>query len=201
VSAADSVAGGSRTDFHLGVSVAVLAALVAIVDVLAGRVGSAELLAVEEKVSAYQWFQAKSLKETVAEGRSATLRALLDGGVIAADHEQGVRAAITAADADAARYAGEKAVILGGGTLDGQAVTGARTLEAQAKDANAVGDVLDVARLLLDLSLLLGGVGVAVAHPRLERVLLRVVVVLGLGGAAVAAWGALLWRAALVQFG
>lgn len=172
--------GSSRTDFHLGVAVAIVAALVAIVDLANGRFGDDELIATEEKVSAYLWFNAKGIKESVAESQRDLLGALVVTGVVAADRQGDVATIIAGNDAEVARFAREKAAILDGGVIDGQRVVGARALEARASRLDRVGNFLDVSMLFLHLSLLLGGVGIAVSHKELERTLLKIVV----GGAA-----------------
>jgi hypothetical protein len=188
--------GSSRTDFHLGVAVAIVAALVAIVDLVGGHIGDEELLATEEKVSAYLWYQSKGIKESQAEGQRDLLRALVVGGAVSAEHRAEIDALVASNAADVARYGQEKRAILEGGTVDGTPVNGARSFEHRAQSLSRVGDLLDVAMLFLHLALLLGGVGVAVAHKQLERALLRIVIVAAALGVVIAAASGIVWLAA-----
>ena len=183
--------GASRTDFHLGVTVAIVAALVAIVDLVNGHVGNDEQVAVAEKVSAYAWFQSKGIKEAVAASERDTLHALLDAGAVDDAHRSGVEKVAQRAAADAVRYEGEKSAILEGGVIDGKPIVGARAIEARAAALNRTGDVLDIGELFLHLALLLGGVGVAVSHKGFERAVLGLVVSLGALGVGVAVYAIL----------
>lgn len=188
--------GSSRTDFHLGVAVAIVAALVAIVDLVGNHIGDEELIATEEKVSAYLWYQSKGIKESQAEGQRDLLKALVLGGAVAAEHRAEIDALVTANAADVARYGQEKRAILEGGSVDGVAIPGARAIEKRAQRLSSVGDLLDVAMLFLHLALLLGGVGVAVEHKQLERVLLRIVVAGAALGVVIALASGVVWLAA-----
>lgn len=185
--------GGSRTDFHLGVAVAIVAALVAIVDLIGGHIADEELLATEEKVSAYLWYQSKGIKESQAEGQRDLLKALVTGGAVSPEHRGEIDALVLQNTRDVERYAREKRAILEGGTVDGATVIGARDFELRAQRLSSVGDLLDVAMLFLHLALLLGGVGVAVQHKELERVLLRIVIAGASLGVLITAASALLW--------
>jgi hypothetical protein len=114
------------------------------------------------------------------------MRAMLEGGLIPEERRASVEQIAAGFDADARRYEAEKRAILEGGTVDGASVDGARTWAERATRLGAIGDVLDVAMLLLHLALLLGGVGVAISHRGLERALLRIVVALAGTGVLVA---------------
>jgi hypothetical protein len=188
--------GLSKIDFHLGVSVAIVAALVAVVDLANGRVGDDEIIANQEKESTYQWFQAKSIKETLAEGNRDTLLILAESGLIAQDKRDSVDRLIKAGDLEVSRYRREKNTIMDGGTIDGQRVPGATFWAGRAHALSEVGDALDVAMLFLHLALLLGGVGVAVQHKKLERALLKIVMTFAALGVVGALVGALLWMRA-----
>ena len=64
-----------------GVTLAVFAAVLAVADLGGGKYGGDEGLASNEKASALMWYQSKSIKQTLAEGQSETLRSLLAGYV------------------------------------------------------------------------------------------------------------------------
>jgi hypothetical protein len=185
--------GMSKIDFHLGVSVAIVAALVAVVDLANGRVGDDEIIANQEKESTYQWYQAKSIKETLAEGNRDTLVILAESGLIAQDKRDSIDRLIKAGDLEVSRYRREKNTIMDGGTLDGQNVPGATFWSTRARALADVGDALDVAMLFLHLALLLGGVGVAVQHKKLERALLKIVLTFAALGIVLAVVGAAMW--------
>jgi len=183
----------SRVDFHLGVSVAIVAALVAVVDLVNGRLGDDQIIAVQEKDSAFVWYQAKSIKETLAEGNRNTLETLEESGLIANERKDAVDRLIKHNDLEISRYRREKTTILEGGPIDGQTIPGARYWEARATALDHAGDAFDVAMLFVHLALLLGGIGVAVQHPKFERVLLRIVIGLGVAGVIGGGIGTVLW--------
>lgn len=181
------------TDFKLGVAVAIVAAITALVDLGSGRLGNEQLIAVSERTSAYMWHQAKSIKEASTEGRHLTLKALQEAGALPNADAARLQASIQTFHEDALRLDRDKQAILEGGQVDGQPVTGARQWQRRADALGRAGDIVDAALLLLHMALLLGGVGIASQDARLEKLLLRIVVSSGVLGVAVSLVGAGVW--------
>ena len=57
----------NRLELITGLLIAVFAAILAIVDLGAGKFGKEQILANNQKTEAYQWYQSKSIKQTLTE--------------------------------------------------------------------------------------------------------------------------------------
>jgi hypothetical protein len=159
-----------RFELLCGVSIAIIAAILSITDLGAGKFGDDELLAHNEKSGAYLWYQSKGIKETLVEGQRDTLQTLVAAGSINAEQLPAVQGLITKLDSRVARYGREKNEILKGSAsvgranwaqeVDGQLgrVTGANEWEAKAAALGHAGDLFDYASLFLQLSLVLGAI-------------------------------------------
>ncbi len=162
--------GSKKFELLCGVSIAVIAAILAISDLGAGKFGDDELLAHSEKSSAYLWYQSKGIKETLVEGQRDTLQALLAANSIAEEQLPAVRQLMTKLDSRITRYGREKNEILKGSAsvgrenwsqeVDGQLgrVTGAAEWETKAAALGQAGDLFDYSALFLQLSLVLGAI-------------------------------------------
>jgi hypothetical protein len=153
-----------------GLSIAIIAAVLAISDLAAGKFGDDELLAHNEKGSAYLWYQSKGIKETLVEGQRDTLQALLAADSIADAQKPAVQQLLTKLNSRVERYGREKNEILKGSAAFGRAkwsqevdgqlglVVGAAEWEAKAAALGQAGDLFDYAALFLQLSLVLGAI-------------------------------------------
>ena len=169
-----------RYEVISGLTLAVLAAVLAVADLGGGKYGDDEIIGTNEKASAYAWYQAKSLKQTVLEQQEALLKALQTAGSIAPEAKAGVDAQIQALDADISRYKAEKKEIMEGSDAvgpEGQVlekdgtpgpVVGAKEWEARLVVLGNAGDVFDLSTLYLQLCLVLGAVGLVLQQPRLR---------------------------------
>ena len=186
--------GGKRFEILCGVTLALLAAVLAITDLGAGKYGDDELIAHNEKASAYLWYQAKSIKETLVEGQRDTLQALVVAGAVRPEQLPAVEGLIRKLDQGAARYDKEKKEILLGSAQVGRAgwaqevdgelgrLTGAQEWEQQAVGLGAAGDVFDLATFFLQVCLVIGAISLVVQHEKLRRTLYGLMVALGLTG-------------------
>ena len=66
----------------LGLFLAVFAAMLAINDLGGGRYGDDEMIAHNKQTEAYNWYQSKSLKQSLVEGQRDLLKALLTADAI-----------------------------------------------------------------------------------------------------------------------
>jgi hypothetical protein len=198
--------GPKRFEILCGVSIAVLAAILAISDLGAGKFGDDELLAHSEKGSAYLWYQSKGIKETLVEGQRDTLQALLAADSIADEQLPAVRELLTKLDSRIARYGREKNEILKGSAGVGRAnwsqevegqlghVIGATEWEAQAVALGRAGDLFDYSALFLQLSLVLGAISLVTQSAKPRLAFYTLMVILGIVGSGFAV---LAFRAAL----
>jgi Domain of unknown function (DUF4337) len=190
--------GGKRFEILCGVTLALLAAVLAVTDLGAGKYGDDELIAYNEKAGAYLWYQAKSIKETLVEGQRDTLQALVVAGAVRPEQLPAVEGLIRNLDQGAARYNKEKKEILLGSAKVGRAgwaqevdgelgrLTGAQEWEKQAVDLGAAGDVFDLATLFLQICLVVGAISLVVQHVKLQRTLYGLMLTLGLAGSVCA---------------
>ncbi len=65
-----------------GTLIAIFATCLAILDLYAGKFGDDEIIASNEKSATYEWFQAKGVKEIVAESQAHILKSLVTSGAI-----------------------------------------------------------------------------------------------------------------------
>jgi Domain of unknown function (DUF4337) len=181
-----------------GLVIALFAAVLAITDLGAGKYGDDELIAHNEKGSAYLWYQSKGIKETLVEGQRDTLKALVEAGSIKPEQLPAIAKMVQSLDADAARYGKEKKEILLGSKTVGQEswaqdvggemgkVVGAQEWQAKADVLNDVGDVFDYSTLFLQICLVMGAMSLILQDAKLGRTFFTAMIVLGLIGAGFA---------------
>jgi hypothetical protein len=184
----------TRQDIVAGVTLAVFAAVLAICDLGAGKYGDDEILVANEKAAAYSWFQSKSVKQTLVEGESSMLKALVDAGAIDNGKIHAVREHIGKLDGKAAVYEKQKNEILLGSKAVGQdkwaqdvegemgKIVGAKEWEVKGEALGKSGDVFDMGTLFLQLCLVLGAIGIVMQGLVAKRVFWGAMIVLGLVG-------------------
>lgn len=183
-------------ELRFGLTLAIFAAALAINDLGAGKFGDDELKETNEKASAYMWYQAKGIKESLAEGQRDMIQTLLQGGAVSEEKAGDLRKVAEHLDAEVARYKKDKKEILLGSAAVGQEnwtqevdgklgqVIGAKEREATISKLSDAGDVFDFGTLCLQLSMVLGAIGLLLKIPRFRKVTLTTLVVLGCAGIA-----------------
>lgn len=192
-----------RYEMISGLTLAVLAAVLAVADLGGGKYGDDEIIGTNEKASAYAWYQAKSLKQTVLEQQKQLLEALITAGSIAPEAKAGVDAQIQSLETDITRYKAEKKEIMEGSDAvgpEGQVlekdgtpgpVVGAKEWEQRLEVLGRAGDVFDLSTLFLQLCLVLGAVGIVLHQPKMRWLFYAAMVGTGVIGSvyAVQAYG------------
>jgi hypothetical protein len=183
-----------RFDVLCGVTIAVFAAILAITDIGARHYSDDELIANNEKATAYQWYQAKTVRETVVEGQVATMMVLIEAGAVEPDKVAAVEAIAADTAAEVERYGREKNEILLGSKVVGQAnwaqdfngemgeIIGANEWDRTARDLGAAGGKFDLSTLLLQLSVVLGPISLVTSTPIVRNSFFRATVAAGLIG-------------------
>ena len=196
----------SRFELMCGVLIAVYAAMLAVTDLGAGKFGDDQIIASNEKASAYQWYQSKSIKESLIEGQQALIETLTAAGVVQADKRSALDDVSKKLQLDITRYKAEKSEILLGSQKVGEAnwvqaiegkkglVTGATEWAARADGLDAAGDIFDRATLFLQLCLVVGAITLILQNPRSRRAFFILANLLGVIGSVI---GVLAFRAAL----
>jgi hypothetical protein len=184
-------------EIRFGVTLAIFAAVLSINELFSGHYGDDELQLSNEKSSAYLWYQAKGIKESLSEGQKDLVDALLKGGAIKAEATASMEQLSKDLQAAAHRYKKEKKeIMVGSKSLDpkdwaqdvdgklGQ-VVGAKEIETQLEKLGAAGDRFDLATLALQLCLVMGAIGLTMGDKKLKNFLYGTMVVLGIVGSLV----------------
>jgi len=186
--------GDRKFEVVCGVTIAVFAALLAITDIGARHFSDDELIANNEKATAYQWYQAKTVRETIVESEGDTIKLLIEAGVVPPEKLAAVEDLSAHASVEAARYAKEKNEILLGSQAVGEenwaqdfngemgAIVGAAEWDSKARELGAAGGKFDLATLLLQLSVVLGPISLVSSIPIMRRSFFRATVLVGLVG-------------------
>ncbi len=198
--------GARRFELLAGLTLAVFAAVLAVVDLGGGKYGDDEIIGTNEKASLYQWYQSKSIKQSVAEQQGSLLTALLEAGAVAPTGESAIRAQIAKSTSEVARYDAEKAEILKGSDAVGPAgqvlevdgekgkIVGTKGWETTLATLGAAGDKFDMSTLWLQLSLVLGAVSLVLQAQRLKNIFYGAMVI---GGVLGSVYGVLAFQIAM----
>jgi hypothetical protein len=181
-----------RFEIISGITIAVFAAVLAVIGLGAGRYGGDELIAHNEKAEAYEWYQSKAIKQTLIESQKDLLQSFIDSGAIAADKTKSVKKYIDQLGKDITRYGSEKKEILLGSSKVGKKnwvqedkdgklgnITGANEWDAQANKLGDAGDWFDLSTLFLQLCLVLGAISLVIRQMMLKYSFYAVFVVIG----------------------
>lgn len=153
-----------------GVILAFLAAALAITDLAGGNYSEERMVAHNQEAEAFNWYNSKSIKQTMVESQAGMLEALIVSGTIENVQVSAVQDELAGLNETALRYSREKVEILEGSTavgeenwmqdVDGELgkVIGANEWKALAESLSTVGDIIDNAVLFLQLSLVLGAI-------------------------------------------
>ena len=185
----------STFEMICGLTLAILAAVLAITDLGAGKYGDDEIIAHNQKANAFDWFQAKGIKQSLVEGQRDPLRILLDSRVIPPEAEGSMGKLLSSLEADIGRYQKERKELLLGSKAVGQEnwvleedgklgqVKGAREWEAETKTLGAAGDTFDIATFFLQICLVMGAVSLIIKGKRMRNSFYGMMVLLGAVGA------------------
>lgn len=192
-----SHSGENFWDLLFGGSIALIAAFLAINDLGGGKYGDDELQLANDKTSAYTWYQSKGIKESLAEGQRDLGKMLLSSGSIAPEQRPALEKMTEDLNSKIARYKKEKAEILLGSQAVGKEnwtqdvdgvmgkVTGAKEVEARQGVLSDAGDRFDVANLFLQLSIVMGAIGILIKKNTHKKVFYIATVGLGVVGLTV----------------
>ncbi len=192
----DEKGGGKSSTFEMicGLTLAVLAAILAITDLGAGKYGADEIIAHNQKANAFDWYQAKGIKESLVEGQRDMLQLLIDAGVVAVDNQERMSGLLSSLNQEIDRYQKEKKEILRGSSAVGEGnwmleqdgergqIKGALEWEAEAEALGVVGDTFDLATLFLQICLVTGAISLLLKGERLRNTFYGLTIGLGAVG-------------------
>ena len=181
-------------EVYFGLALSVFAAILAINELGGSKFGDDEIQLGNEKTKAYMWYQSKSIKESLAKGQVELLDVLGQSGAIVAEKAAAMSKLKEQIKQDVARYKKEKDEILKGSKavgpenyaqdVDGKmgVVVGAKELENQQAGLGAAGDKFDIATLFLQISLVLGAIGLITKSKNVRLYFFAGLLSLGLTG-------------------
>ena len=189
-----------RFELVCGLCLAVLAVVLAMTSLGAGRCGDDQVLAANETASAYSWYESKSVTQTVLQGQYDMLKALMASGSINTAQAPAIDRVLGGLYKDISRYKKEKSEILLGSKRVGREnwardvggkygqVTGAKEWEARAGNLDRAGNVFDLAALLLQLCLVLGAISLVFEARHLRWSFFSAMLALGAAGTVISAF-------------
>lgn len=184
----------NKFETRCGVMIAIFAAIMAITDMFGGKYGEDEIKFINEKSSAYMWYQAKSIRATVTEGQRDMINTLLENKTIPESSAGKLKEHTAKLNGKVERYEKEKNEILKGSETVGEAnwaqdvggkmgqVTGALEYEKKIQVLGDAGDMFDLSSLFLQLCLVMGAIGIVVKKPHLQKAFFYIMLSLGLIG-------------------
>ncbi len=188
-------------EMRAGLTIAIFAAILAITDLFAGKWGDDEIKATNEKASAFMWYQAKSIKETIIEGQRDLLKSLAESGALQTEKQAAVDKHIDALSTSLVRYKKEKQEILLGSASVGPEnwvqevngekgkVIGALEWEASVGQLGTAGDRFDYSTLFLQLCLVMGAISLVLQQKRAQILFYSLMLGLGILGTGFSIFG------------
>jgi hypothetical protein len=170
----------NRLERKIGLTLALFAAILAVVDLGGGKFGDDEIIGTNEKASLYQWYQSKSIKQSIIEQEVQLLQGLLDAGAVTPEGQPALTQQLARAEQSAERYDMEKREILLGSAavgpsqqvleVDGKKgqIIGTQPWEQQLKTLGLAGDKFDLATLWLQIALVFGAISLILNSEKLK---------------------------------
>jgi len=184
----------SRFELITGLLIALFAAILAIIDLGSGKYAKEQLISNNQKTEAYQWFQSKSIKQTLAESQRELVKTLVSGGIINANKKDSIEKYISKISKNISRYDKEKNEILKGSSVVGKdnwvqekdgkmgAIIGADEWGEKAEKLANACDTFELAVLFLHVCLVMGAISLMVKHDNLKKTFIFILITLGIIG-------------------
>ncbi len=200
----------SKMEVLFPLSIALFAALLSINDLFSNRFGSDELEMSNNRNNAYQWYQSKGIKETMLEGQLELLQSLLLSGTISVEKVSAIEKLVKDSEARIDRYSREKKELLVGSKsltkdqwaqdIDGTLgkIVGAKEYDSFLQDLGNAGDLFDFASMLLQISLVVGAIGIILDRDNMKWKFLCLTILSGTTGTLVFARA--LWLANQIPY-
>ncbi len=188
-----------------GVLIAVFAALMAISQLVNGELEEEMMIAHNKVVNYSNWYQSKSIKESLKESELDYLQTLVETGMIPEDRRAIVAAKIENTKAKIKKYNAEKTELLIGSSnipktqwiqdLDGEIgkIIGVKEWEQLAEAYDIATKKFDLGLLFFQVSIVLGAVCIIIYdNPFLQKLFIILMILFGIIGACLSLYGYLL---------
>tara|TARA_R110000868_G_scaffold118524_7_gene314288 strand:- start:6192 stop:6836 length:645 start_codon:yes stop_codon:yes gene_type:complete len=188
-----------------GVLIALFAALMAISQMVNGELEEEMMIAHNNVVSYSNWYQSKSIKESLKESELDYLKALIESGIVTEEKKPVIEQKIAEVGEKIIKYESEKTEILLGSKLVGKEnwvqdiegemgiITGVKEWERLTKSYDYATKRFDYALLFFQICIVLGAVCIIIYdNPRLQKGLIGLMIIFGITGASLSIYGYLL---------
>lgn len=181
-------------EIRCGIVIAIFAAIMALSDMFAGKYGDDEIKFINEKSSAYMWFQAKSIRETVTEGQRDLINTMLENKSVSAEQATKLSEHTARLSKKIEKYGKEKTEILKGSATVGEAnwtqdvdgklglIVGALEYEQKINILGEAGDQFDLSNLFFQLCLVMGAISLVIKDLKLKKIFFYVMFSVGIVG-------------------
>ena len=183
-------------ELFIGVVIAIFAAVLAINDLGAGRYGDDEMIAHNNQTKMYNWYQAKSIKETLYEGQLDLLTTLEKTNSIKEEHKNVVDSFKLQKAKQIKRYELEKEEILKGSsniekdkwilkdekTGEKGTTIGAKQWEDEAEKLGGAGDMYDLSSLFLQICIVFGAISLVIQKASTRKIFFLLMIGMGIVG-------------------
>lgn len=185
---------GSKLEIFIGLLLAIFAAVLAINDLGAGRFGDDEKIAHNKHTEMYNWFQSKSIKQSLVKGQVELMKTLEQADAVRPELKEALTANLGKLQKKIETYDREMREIQEGSAAVGKEnwaqdvngelgkITGAEEYKKIYEALNDAGDVYDLATLFLQLCLVCGAISLILQGAGARKAFIGVMVVLGLIG-------------------
>lgn len=191
----------NNLDVVLPITIAVFAAILAINDLFSGMYGSQELHLANQRNNAYQWYQSKSLKETLTEGQLDLVKVLLISGSITPDKQNDLVKLSNSLEGRLHKLRAEKNEILLGSRVIGQhnwiqdidghlgKVVGAKEYERNIEILGKAGEYFNMASMLFQITIVMGSVALIIVRHQVKWLFFKATAVAGMVGLSLSILG------------
>ncbi|MBD0776603.1 DUF4337 domain-containing protein [Maribacter sp. ANRC-HE7] len=185
-----------------GVLIAFFAALMAIAQMVNGELEEEMMIAHNKVVNYSNWYQSKSIKESLKESELHYLETLIEAGLISEENQEVITSKITTTSSKIKKYDAEKTEILLGSSnipkekwaqdLDGEmgAIIGIKEWELLANEYDIATQKFDIGMLFFQISIVLGAICIIIYdNPKLQRGFVFLMVLFGIIGFTLSIYG------------
>ena len=171
----------AHSENFFALTMLLLAACLAINDLVAGRYGDDEIMMTNDKSNQFQWYQSKSIKEYIVKGQADLLDTLIKAQVVKGENLKAFEEQHQKLSDNVKRYQKEKQeILLGSATvgkenwvqdMDGKmgAVTGVKEYEKELLKLSKAGDRFDLGSLFFQISLMFGALGIMIKKENIKK--------------------------------
>lgn len=188
-----------------GVLIALFAALMAISQMVNGELEEEMMIAHNNVVSYSNWYQSKSIKESLKESELDYLTALISSGIVTDDKVQVIEEKIASVQKNINKYSAEKIEILKGSAFVGKEnwkqdiegemgiITGVKEWQQLAATYDYATKKFDYGMLFFQICIVLGAVCIIIYdNPILQKSLIILMIIFGITGTILSIYGYLL---------